>query len=112
MAHLIKSPLTIFIDFPPKTLPTKPFKGACDAGDLFVHYMSVMLCCFDDQISHKFLKYSDIDTIFNMVAANLCLKVKAILILEPYAFEVKKVIVFINVISMGYASRNSIKNYN
>jgi len=36
----------------------------------------------------------------------------AILILEPSAFEVKKVIVFINVISMGYASRNSIKNHN
>jgi len=36
----------------------------------------------------------------------------AILILEPYAFEVKKVIVSINVISMGYASRNSIKNHN
>jgi len=36
----------------------------------------------------------------------------AILILEPFAFEVKKVIVFINVISMGYASRNSIKNHN
>jgi len=42
----------------------------------------------------------------------------AILILEPYAFEVKKdafevqkVIVFITVISMGYASRNAIKNH-
>jgi len=36
----------------------------------------------------------------------------AILILAPYAFEVKKVIVFINVILMGYASGNSIKNHN
>jgi len=36
----------------------------------------------------------------------------AILILEPYAFEVKKVIGFISVISMGYASRNSIENHN
>ena len=36
----------------------------------------------------------------------------AILILAPYAFEVKNVIVSINVISMGYASRDSIKNHN
>jgi len=43
--------------------------------------------------------------------SNACVKT-AILILEPYAFEVKKVMVFINVISMDYASRNSIKNHN
>ena len=64
--------LTHWREYPLQRLHAQIFKGACDAGDVFVHDMGVTFRGFDICMPHEFLQHSYIDTIFQHGGGKCC----------------------------------------